>query len=289
MVAANVESKPKFLSDEALAQFHRNGYYVARGLYTSAEADAIRDAFMKMNENGPVEGLSEVKRNKVDGTNGGYDASDPLSFYPRMMMPHLHVDKPVGPLARQYMLDPRLHPILRDLFDDEPLAVQSMFYFKPPGARGQDLHQDNFYLRVKPGSCMAAWVAIDDADEENGGMLVVPGTSDLDIACPEKSDPAKFFTTEHVEPPAGLKPVPVTLKAGDVLFFNGSLIHGSYPNTSKTRFRRSFICHYVPETSSEMSQWYRIPTRFFDEKVIDIPHAAGGGPCGTVEEAKGPH
>jgi phytanoyl-CoA hydroxylase len=285
MVAANVESQSQFLTDEALAQFHRDGYYIARGLYSKAEVEKIRDAFMKQNENGPVEGLSEMRH----GGRSVYDPNDPLAFYPRMMHPHAHPELPVGPLARQYMIDPRLQPILRDLFGgEEPLAVQSMFYFKPPGARGQDLHQDNYYLRVKPGTCMAAWMAVDDADEENGGMVVVPGTADMQVVCPDKADPEKFFTTEHVEPPAGMHPVPVTLKAGDVLFFNGSLIHGSYPNTSKTRFRRSLICHYVPERSEELSQWYRSPMRF-DEVVVPIPQAQGGGPCGTLAEPMGAH
>src|SRR6185503_17895244 len=139
------------------------------------------------------------------------------SFYPRMMHPHKHPELPlVGPLAMRYMLDERVGAILRELFDgEEPIATQSMFYFKPPGARGQDLHQDNFYLRVKPGTCLAAWVAVDDADEGNGGMMCVPQTADLDIACPEKADPALFFTTEHVEPPPGLSPQMMELKAGD--------------------------------------------------------------------------
>ncbi len=283
MVSANpVQSQ--HLSDEELAAFERNGFHVARGMFDSSEIDTIRDTFMDANKDGPVEGLSDQSRHLRPGATVA-DPGDPLAFYPRMMHPHLHADKPVGPLSKRYMLDERLYPILRDLVDDEPAAVQSMFYFKPPGARGQDLHQDNFYLRVRPGTCMAAWIAVDDADEENGGMMVVPGTKDMEIVCPEKSDPTLFFTTEHVEPPAGLKPEIVKLKAGDVLFFNGSLIHGSYPNTSKTRFRRSLICHYVPAGSTSISHWYKFPTKF-DKNVVDIAATTDGGPCGTTTDDK---
>jgi hypothetical protein len=32
-----------------------------------------------------------------------------------------------------------------------------MIYFKAAGARGQALHQDQYYLRVNPGTCCAAW------------------------------------------------------------------------------------------------------------------------------------
>ena len=267
---------------EQLAAFRRDGFVVARQFLSPAEVAEIRETFMTQAADGPVDGLSEIRHGKT----ANYDSSDPLARYPRMMHPHRHAELPVGPLAMRYMLHPRLYPLLRALFGEEPYAVQTMFYFKPPGARGQDLHQDNFYLRVKPGTCLAAWMAIDDADEANGGMLCVPGTSGMEIVCPEKADAEKFFTTEHVEPPPGATPVPVDMKAGDVLFFNGNVIHGSYPNTSRDRFRRSLICHYVPASTVELSHWYKEPYSF-DGAVHTIAQASGGGPCGTVQDS--PH
>jgi ectoine hydroxylase-related dioxygenase (phytanoyl-CoA dioxygenase family) len=179
----------------------------------------------------------------------------------------------------RYMLDRRIEAILAGLMGEEPVAGQSMFYFKPPGARGQELHQDNYYLRVKPGTCYAAWLAVDDADQENGGMLVVPGSGDHTVACPEKADPTRSFTSDYVPVPPGLEAVPTDLAAGDVLFFNGSVIHGSYPNTSKDRFRRAFICHYVPRASAELSPGY-VPFAF-DGSRVQIAPATGGGPCGV--------
>jgi phytanoyl-CoA hydroxylase len=263
--------------------FERDGYAVARKLLSDDEVRVIRDTFMQVGKDGPVEGLSEnLRQGKA------YDPNDPLGKFPRMMHPHMHPELAVGPVAMKYMLDERIGQILRQLFKEEPIAVQSMFYFKPPGARGQDLHQDNFYLRVKPGTCIAAWIAVDDADEENGGMVVVPGSSGMDIVCPEKADPEKFFTTEHVNVPPGMKETPVNLKAGDVMFFNGSLIHGSYPNTSKTRFRRAMIFHYIPESAQELATWYRYPTRF-DGTRVEVANATGGGPCGTPQIQTAPH
>src|SRR5206468_1154917 len=156
--------------------------------------------------------------------NSAYAPDDPLSRYPRMMNPHSHSERLVGPVALKYLLDPRFEEIIGDLFGEEPAAVQSMYYFKPPGARGQDLHQDNFYLRVKPGTCMAAWIAVDDADRENGGMVCVPGSHKTEVVCPEEADSKLYFTTAHVEPPPGMHEEQVNLKSGDVLFFNGSVI-----------------------------------------------------------------
>jgi len=55
--------------------------------------------------------------------------------------------------------------LLAAFFGCEALACQSMLYFKPPGARGQVLHQDNFYLHARRGTCVAAWLALDRSDE----------------------------------------------------------------------------------------------------------------------------
>jgi ectoine hydroxylase-related dioxygenase (phytanoyl-CoA dioxygenase family) len=276
MTAVSTKSGPSPITEH----FRDNGFVVVRGLFSTSEVNELRSAFMQTNENGPVHGLSEI--------NKSYNSSDPLSFYPRMMHPHRHPDKGVGLISKQWMLDARIHNILTDLFDDEPIAAQSMFYFKPPGARGQDLHQDNFYLRVYPGTCIAAWVAIDAADEENGTLIVVPGSHVLPIACPEKADPSRFFTSDHVAVPEGMHTDPVLLQAGDVLFFNGSLIHGSYENSSAHRFRRAFICHYVPASCIEVSSGYR-PLLTFNGEEVDKQGASGGGPCGVPHEELAPH
>jgi len=273
------------LTDQQKQQFDRDGFLAVRGLFSAAEIEEIRGTFMEMAKDGPVPGLSDVPKSR-DGAPAA--SNDPLARYPRMMHPHKHPDLPVGPLSMRYMRDARLRPVLATLFGEEPFACQSMFYFKPPGARGQDLHQDNFYLRVKPGTCMAAWIAVDDADAGNGGMMCVPQTASLDIACPEKADPTLFFTTEHVEPPAGLEPQMMELRAGDVLFFNGSVIHGSTPNTSADRFRRSLIFHYVPASTVEMSHYYEALS--FDGERQEIGVNMDGGPCGTTQELPtGPH
>jgi hypothetical protein len=269
------------LSSEQRAAYAQDGFLALRGLIAPDEIALIRDTFMAQASEGPVPGLSDIRSGSPAG-------SDPLARYPRMMHPHKHDDKPVGPLARRYMLDARLEPVLAELFGEAPYACQSMFYFKPPGARGQDLHQDNFYLRVKPGTCLAAWIAVDDADEGNGGMMCVPNTSSLDIACPEPSDPELFFTSDHVEPPPGHEPRMMNLKAGDVLFFNGSVIHGSTPNTSADRFRRSLIFHYVPASTVEISHWYEAIS--FAGDRMDIAINMDGGPCGTAQPIPaGPH
>ena len=78
-------------------------------------------------------------------------------------------------------------------------------------------------------------MALDRCDEENGCLQVVPGSNRLPVLCTERADTAVSFTDVTVPVPEGTPVLPVRMDAGDVLFFHGSLIHGSYPNTSADR------------------------------------------------------
>ncbi|MDX3311635.1 phytanoyl-CoA dioxygenase family protein [Streptomyces sp. NPDC054884] len=259
--------------EAGLRQFREDGFTVVRGLFTQDEVDRLCAEFEALHAAGrPVPGHFEPRPGAVD----------PLAVYPRVMHPH-----EISPLARRVLLDARLRSVLEQLLGEEVLAAQSMFYFKPPGARGQALHQDNFYLRVEPGTCVAAWLACDEIDRENGGLEVVPGTHRMDLFCPETADAQVSFAREYVPPPPGLTTTPVDMAAGDVLFFNGSLVHGSQPNGSGDRFRRSFIGHYVGRSTERIGEFYRTLT--MNGERLTLPVSEGAGPCGTEFAPQGPH
>jgi ectoine hydroxylase-related dioxygenase (phytanoyl-CoA dioxygenase family) len=123
-------------------------------------------------------------------------------------------------------------------------GAQSMFYFKPLSARGQALHQDNLLLQASPKTC-TAWKAINDIDAENGGLQVVPGSHNYNLVCPESemANAEKSFTNVGVRLQDGMETSQTVRKAGDVLFFHGSMVHGSGSNYSQERMRRSLIFH----------------------------------------------
>jgi phytanoyl-CoA hydroxylase len=164
--------------------------------------------------------------------------------------------------------------------------VQTMLYFKPPGARGQALHQDQAYLRVKPGTCMAAWLALDRCDEENGCMRVVPGSHKLPLLCTQTADTTLSFTDVTVPVPEDVPVEPVLMELGDVLFFEGSTIHGSYPNTSADRFRRALIGHYIAGEAEKVGLFYHPILRMNGEEVM-LGESEGGGPCGIWKDVDG--
>ena len=158
-------------------EFDAQGFCVVRGLLDQAEVEEVRELFAGIN----ASTQEKLEQNVTD-------FSDPLARYPRVMQPHR-----TNATARRYLLHPEAWCVLATLFGEEPLATQSMFYFKPPGARGQAMHQDQFYLMVSPGTCIAAWTAIDDCDAENGGMMVVPGTGEEPVVCPDLADARESF------------------------------------------------------------------------------------------------
>jgi ectoine hydroxylase-related dioxygenase (phytanoyl-CoA dioxygenase family) len=253
--------------EEMKASFQQHGYAVARGLFSAAEVEEIKATFARIAENGPIPGHFDQMSKEESG-------GDPLKEFPRVLHPHRF-----DPVSRKNLVHPGVMTCLQELMQDDVLAAQSMFYYKPPGSRGQAMHQDNFYLLVEPQTCVAAWTAIDDADPENGGMYLVADTADEEIACPEMANAAESFTTHFVPTPKGKKAVPCKMKAGDTLFFNGSSIHGSGPNRSKDRFRRSFICHYVPKSTQRISKFY-LPLLTPEGQDVMIEANTGGGACG---------
>jgi phytanoyl-CoA hydroxylase len=256
----------RILTQEQKRQFEAEGYLIVKGLFTDEHLAEIDKTFEDIS-NQVIPGYFEPDLQK--------ETIDPLKRYPRVMHPHRFNET-----AKRYMLHPPVMDVLADLYEVEPLAAQSMFYYKPPGARGQALHQDNFYLKVEPGNCIAAWTAIDSADEENGGLLVVPKTSAYDIVCPELSDSKESFTTHYVKPPKDQKAISVVMERGDVLFFNGNLIHGSYRNKTKDRYRRSFICHYANSSATHIATHYR-PLFRVDGTTVELESNPDGGPCGV--------
>lgn len=263
----NTVSTPTDLSREA---FEADGFVHVRQLLDTSDVDAIREAFTAQNQ----------RDHSLLSATEVFDEADVLRRYPRIIQPHRRSDLDVGRIARRYLTDPRIAAVLATLVGPVH-GAQSMFYFKPPSARGQAMHQDNYYLRAAPETCYAAWVAVDDCDDENGALSVVPGSHRMEVVCPERADASESFTTDLVRPPEGMTAVQTRMVAGDVLFFHGSLVHGSRPNTSATRFRRSLILHYIPVASVEIAEGYLPLVDLATGGDVRVAAAVGGGPCGT--------
>ena len=260
------------VSEQDKRLFKANGYLVVRGLFSAEETSAFRDHYMELREKGVYEG---------DSAGVVRTGADPLKRYPRMI--HMHRWDGV---SLKWLTEDRLNGVMTELLGCEPFAVQTMVYFKPAGSRGQALHQDQYYLRARPGTCMAAWMALDPCDEANGCLQVVPGSHEWPVLCTEPADTEQSFTDITVPVPEGHPIVPVIMAPGDVLFFHGSLIHGSDPNTTTDRFRRALIGHYIAGEAEQVGAYFH-PVLRMDGTPVKLALSEGVAPCGIWVERDG--
>jgi len=114
-------------------------------------------------------------------------------------------------------------------------------------------HQDNGYVAIEPADNITVWIALDDVDEQNGCVWVMP-QSHLKGLLPHKTKSAdSWHMTLDVEGDGE----PAILKAGEAVAFTGLTLHRSkYNLTDKPR--RGFFseyclpqAHYVAEVNGE--------------------------------------
>jgi phytanoyl-CoA hydroxylase len=188
-------------------------------------------------------------------------------FFLRVHMLHRKLE-----LHERYLLHSRVLDVLEVIIGPDVLAMQTMLFLKPPGKPGQGWHQDSYYIPTSPDTLIGAWIAIDDADERNGAMWMAKGSAAEPVypPCPEvgygfgdkmvsniryvkgvsETDDAK----NHLSPIADkYDHILVPAKAGDVVFFNGHILHRSKDNFTTDRSRRSFVSHYCNARS--FTQW----------------------------------
>ncbi|CAM4434512.1 phytanoyl-CoA dioxygenase family protein [Paenibacillus tarimensis] len=228
------------ISRKELDFFQSHGYFVRRNLFSEEELQSLREVYERR-------WLDMVRRGEIV-----QDAAYPLeSLYPRIGNYHRYHDE-----VLRFMLDPRLTGTIQIITGEEPLALQSVYYYKPPSSRGLYLHQDNHEVFAYPDTCYTAWVSIDRSGPSNGGLYVLPGSHKLDLLKPRKVSPHESLYHYTNDLPEGYHAVNVETEPGDAVFFSGNLLHGSLQNQTDDQFRRAFAVHYV-RTSVEMVTMYR--------------------------------
>lgn len=172
-------------------------------------------------------------------------------------------------------------------------CMQSMLFLKASGKPGQAWHQDEDFIPTRDRSLTGAWIALDDATVENGCLWVLPGSHRPGVLWPQKIHFDERFDCTHESfgyPYRDEDSVPVEMKAGSVVFFNGYLLHRSLQNRSKGAFRRALVNHYM--SAESLIPWQcPEPTRIATLDYRDIVLVAGEDPYawkGTTEVAA-PH
>lgn len=122
---------------------------------------------------------------------------------------------------------------------------------KAPGERlFVPWHQDLFDWPLRPSSIATVWLAIDNVDEENGCVRVIPGShkSGLQQHFYERPGPrngCKSLLPFHLDPDVIIEQdaVSLPLKAGQISVHSPLLFHYSEGNTSQRRRCGIQICY----------------------------------------------
>jgi hypothetical protein len=129
-----------------------------------------------------------------------------------------------------------LRPSLDHMLTGMRIFETSLLY-KPGQSGVLNLHQ-HVPLTARPfATTIFCWCALEDTDESNGALKVVPG-SHLLLRRLRTLETGEFF--EDYRDEITRLAVPIRLKAGEAILFENSLLHGAYPNG--TGAARPVVC-----------------------------------------------
>ena len=127
----------------------------------------------------------------------------------------------------------------------DPKLLQSMYIFKQPKIGGEvDCHQDSTFLYTIPESVVGFWIALEDANRNNGCMWVSKGGHKGPLRkIFKRNDKALKMETIDNTPFEELDTI-LEVKKGSLVLLHGRLPHYSSENKSN-RSRHAYTLHVI--------------------------------------------
>ena len=252
--------------------YKEKGYLVMPGLFSGSEIALLRKetADIFRGRRGKVEGMIEVEESISD--------EEVLKKYVAIHCPHK-----LSPVIYEMLFHRGVLDVLKGIVGPDVKCMQSMLFVKGPGKAGQSWHQDEFYIPTRDKSLVGVWIAIDDATIENGCLWIIPGRPGYIMRrvqnnSNEYADVDTVDTTGYEQ-----DKIPVEVKSGAVVFFNGYTLHSSQRNKTTNCFRTALVNHYM--SADSMLPWDQDGNLPATEDLRDILLVAGNDPYewkGTV-------
>jgi phytanoyl-CoA hydroxylase len=214
------------ISDRQARHYDRDGYVLFEDAFDAEQVDRALAAI------DPLETRREAWLREQGGT-FLIARADEITF-----STHLVLESEV---LRRMTSSPPLTGLCADLVGpDVRLYWDQAVYKKPHTASPFPWHQDNGYAFVEPQQYLTCWIALTDADEDNGCPWVVPGVH-------------RRGTLEHRASEVGLvcledpsDAVPVPARQGSIVVFSSLTPHCTGPNVTDA-VRKAYIVQYAPE------------------------------------------
>jgi 2-aminoethylphosphonate dioxygenase len=220
------------LSREQLRDYEQDGFVVVRGVFSPAEIAAVADE-----ADGLLQRTELIHSDNIRCRWQSHVETDACLF--ETFDPVVDLAPACAALAR----DERLTGLVGSLYGEPAHLFKDKLIWKPPGAKGCDLHQDYIAWPSFPRSFVTAAIAIDPCETDNGATEVFPGCHRRGCLSPEDG-------MYHELPPAAVAEshgVALDLMPGDVALFGCFVPHRAGPNRS-ARWRRLLYLSYNAES-----------------------------------------
>ncbi|GMW03235.1 MAG: hypothetical protein AMXMBFR84_43690 [Candidatus Hydrogenedentota bacterium] len=234
---------PKFrLSDGQKDFYEKNGYLLVEGVLSPEEVDRYKARAREIILSGGPPGAGKTIVRDVRVAKGEYIPDDPEKGVWKLLQPDWYDD-----LFKAYPEHPKLLDVSETFIGEDIKAFLTMMIYKPPGVEADHpFHQDAFYFTFGPhDQILGTWVALDPTDEDNGTLVVIPGSHKLNLINHDvpKADKVNFgvFGAEGFEGPHPDE-VALRLQPGDGAFFHSRTLHRTGPNLTD-RHRRVLTVH----------------------------------------------
>ena len=227
---------------ESIREFYaENGYYVLPEALTPVEVEELR---------AETTAICEGERGDVDGFEPGMPGESEDDVLRRYLC--VHFPHKISEIMLDYLGHRQIANVLTQIIGPNVKCMQSMLFIKAAGKPGQAWHQDEFSIPTRDRTLTGGWIALDDATVENGCLWVIPGSHKRGIIWPQHDhvDPQFDCAGEaYGFPYRDEDSIPVEVKAGAIVFFNGYLLHRSFPNRAQSGYRRVLVNHYMSAES----------------------------------------
>ncbi len=226
----------------SLRDFYKeNGYLVVPGALSEGELLELRAEALRIcrGERGEVTGVTPSPPDESE--------AETLRRYLCIHFPHK-----ISNVMRKYLGTPKMVEVLTEVVGPDVKCMQSMLFIKATGKPGQAWHQDEDFIPTRDRSLVGGWIAMDDATIENGCLWLIPGSHRPGVLWPmERQQDSRFDCTDEATgfPYSDADAIPVEVKAGSIVFFNGYLLHRSFPNRASSGYRRVLVNHYMSTSS----------------------------------------
>ncbi|RVU86664.1 phytanoyl-CoA dioxygenase family protein [Leucothrix sargassi] len=263
------------LSEQQISHFNEQGYLVIDELFPVSEMDEVkaqaailveqwtedsREHVFTTNDNDRTDDsyfLNSAEKVRCFFEEDAFDDSGKLVQARALCINKIgHALHELDPVFNRFSHQKVLGDLVADLGMKIPQIRQSMYIFKQPKIGGVvNWHQDASFFYTTPQSVITLWFAMEDATLENGCLWVEPKghLGPLRERFNLDGQQTTMVSLDDTPWPTEESGIPVEVKAGSVIAFQGHLPHYSAPNRS-SKSRQAYTlhvtdgaCEYAPE------------------------------------------